>query len=438
MRAILTASGPFRHQNVRLYAWFTVLYNARAYYPIFAILFLDLGLSREQFLTLNAVWAAAIFLLEVPSGALADTIGRKKLIVAAAVMMILEMAFLLFAPQNGGWVLLMMAFCNRLLSGASEASASGADQALAYDTLQEKEEHGRWDEVLAAIMTFRSAAFFTAMILGSLLYDPSVLSKFIPALADMDRSFTLRLPLALVFLQGIACLFIALKMRDIDSEDGDKPSLRKAFRTTLSAGKWVVTTPIALMVVIGGVLGDAFARNFATLTSDYFRFIEIPEWLFGFLGATFAVVGILIPNLAKRLSRAVSPRTHLILIASWSLGSLILLSQAWPYWGVGPAVMTMAVLSWTDFVVSRELNHLASSSQRATILSVKGLIFNLGYGLASLSFAGAVAGFKGAGASGDEAFQSTLLWQPVVLGLGLLAFFIWSKSIEQPDPRKES
>jgi MFS family permease len=436
VREIFTGSGPFRHRNVRLYAWFTVLYNARAYYPIFAILFLDLGLSREQFLTLNAVWAAAIFLLEVPSGALADTIGRKKLLVAAGAMMVLEMAFLLFAPQNGGWVLLSMAFCNRLLSGASEASASGADQALAFDTLQEKNEENHWDDVLSSIMALRSAAFFTAMILGSLLYDPSVLQKVIPPLADIDRSLTLRLPLALVFLQGIACFFIALKMRDIEKPDAEKPSLKQAFATTLSAGKWVITTPIALMVVLGGVLADSFARNLATLTSDYFRFIQIPEWLFGFLGAAFAVVGIFIPKLAKKIARTVSPRTHLIIIASWSLGSLILLGQAWPYWGVIPAVMTMAVLSWTDFVTSRELNRLADSSQRATILSVKGLIFNLGYGLAALGFAGSVAGFKNAGASEDAAFQNTLLWQPAVLAIALLIFILWSLRIKQPGPER--
>ncbi|MBK1835308.1 MFS transporter [Roseibacillus ishigakijimensis] len=431
MRAIFQGSGPFQLPNVRLYAWFTVLYNARAYYPIFAILFLDLGLSREEFLTLNAIWAAAIFLLEVPSGALADTIGRRKLLIAAAVMMILEMALLLFAPRHGGWVLLTMAVGNRLLSGASEAAASGADQALAYDTLRAAGEEKRWDEVLANIMAFRSAAFFTAMILGSLLYDPSLLARVLPFVAEWDKSLTLRLPLALVFLQGVACLVLALRLREIQAGDQPTPSLRQAFRTTLSAGRWVLTTPLALMVVLGGVLADAFARTFATLTSDYFRFISVPEWLFGFLGATFAVVGILIPKLARTLSQHVTPRTHLLLIATWAAGSLFLLGQAWPWWGILPAISTMAVLTWTDFLTSRELNRLADSSQRATILSVKGLIFNLGYGVASLGFATAVAGFEEGGHEEGAAFQLTLSTQPWLLLAGLLAFFLWSRSIEQ-------
>lgn len=431
MRSILTSSGPFRHNNVRLYAWFTILYNARAYYPVFAILFLDLGLSREQFLTFNAVWAATIFLLEVPSGALADTIGRKRLLVAAGIMMILELSLLLFAPRNGGWVLLAMIFANRLLSGASEASASGADQALAYDTLQEKGEESKWDEVLATVLTFRSTASFTAMILGALLYDPSVLSRYVPSLGELDKSLTLRLPLALVFLQSIACLILALRMKEVVLETPEPPSLKKALRTTLSGGKWMITTPLALMIVLGGVLADSFTRNFATLASDYFRFIQIPEGLFGFLGASFAIVGIFTPRIAKKLSLRCSPRIHLLIIITWAVLSLLLIGQAWPYWGIGPAVMTMAVISWTNFLCSRELNRLADSSQRATILSVKGLIFNLGYGLASLSFAGAVAGFQKGGQSGNQAFHSTLLWQPAVLVFFLLAFILWSRKIKQ-------
>lgn len=433
MLAIFQGTGPFRHRNVRLYAWFTVLYNARAYYPIFAILFLDLGLSREQFLTLNAVWAATIFLLEVPSGALADTIGRKKLVLASAIMMVLEMALLLFAPANGGWLLIAMVCGNRLLSGASEAAASGADQALAYDTLKNEAEESQWDHVLSSIMSLRSVGFFTAMIIGALLYDPSILAKAIPSLSQLDPSLTLRFPIALVFIQGIICTFLACAMKDIEPEEKTPPSLKQAFRTTLAAAKWVFTTPLACMVVVGGILCDAFARNFATLTSDYFRFINIPTWMFGFLGATFAIVGIFTPKLAKKLSSTYSARTHLLIIMCWASLSLLFLAPSWPWWGILPAIGTMACLSWTDFLTSRELNHLADSSQRATILSVKGLSFNLGYGLVSLAFASSVASFQAQGQPEPQSFQATLWWQPLILGTLVAVFFFWSRKKNSPN-----
>ena len=68
--ALFHRTGPFERRNPRLFVFFTTLYNARAYYPVLAVLFTDLGLRLDQFVLLNGVWAAAIFLFEVPSGAL--------------------------------------------------------------------------------------------------------------------------------------------------------------------------------------------------------------------------------------------------------------------------------------------------------------------------------------------------------------------------------
>ena len=89
---------PFKIRNVRLFIAFRVFFNSRFYYPVFTILFLDFGLTLEQFALLNVVWALTIVLLEVPSGALADTIGRKNLLVFAGACMVVEMASPLFRP----------------------------------------------------------------------------------------------------------------------------------------------------------------------------------------------------------------------------------------------------------------------------------------------------------------------------------------------------
>ena len=63
---------PDLSQNANRFIIFSVFFTARAYYPVLAILFIDLGLSLDQFVLLNLIWAATIFLFEVPSGALAD------------------------------------------------------------------------------------------------------------------------------------------------------------------------------------------------------------------------------------------------------------------------------------------------------------------------------------------------------------------------------
>ena len=188
--------------NPQRFVLFTVFYNARAYYPVLAILFLDLGLTLDQFVLLNLIWAATIFLFEVPSGALADTIGRKKLLVTAAALMVVEMLCLLFAPRDGGVILLTLCVINRICSGLSEACASGADEALAYDSLPEKEQADAWDKLLATAMRWRSVGFVFAMILGGLIYNPEPLNHVLPENLQLSADVAHRLPVAVVLCRS--------------------------------------------------------------------------------------------------------------------------------------------------------------------------------------------------------------------------------------------
>ena len=42
-------ASPFSIANIRLFIAFRIFFNSRFYYPVFTILFLDYGLSIEQF-----------------------------------------------------------------------------------------------------------------------------------------------------------------------------------------------------------------------------------------------------------------------------------------------------------------------------------------------------------------------------------------------------
>src|SRR5271156_2204742 len=89
-------------RNWRRFVLFRVLFNSRFYYPVLAVLFLDLGLSATEYTLLNFAWALAIVFTDVPAGVLADRMGRKPLVVAASVFMVLEMSLLTLAPIHGG------------------------------------------------------------------------------------------------------------------------------------------------------------------------------------------------------------------------------------------------------------------------------------------------------------------------------------------------
>ncbi|WP_193210489.1 MFS transporter, partial [Luteolibacter marinus] len=420
--ALLRRSGPFAHRNARLYVLFTVLYNARAYYPVLAIFFTDLGLTIERFVFLNLMWALAIFTLEVPSGALADTLGRKKLLVFSALLMVVEMGILLVAPKDGGALLFGLCILNRLLSGTSEAAASGADEAIAYDSLPEEGREGAWDEVMGTAMRWRAAGFLVAMALGGLLYDPEWLRRLGLAI---PVEVAHRLPVAVVFVQAILCLWITMRMEETPHESGNvRARCASAFRVTLRTARMAFTTRSIAVVILGGLLIDSVARNFATVNSEYYRLIGIPEWAFGLIGAAVGAGSFFVPSIAARLNKRFSALGVLGIAALLAIVALALLASAWPWFGVLPAALLMTLLGLVGFTVSRHLHASAESSQRATLLSVRGLAFNLGYGACSLGFSMLLAQLRLT--AGDDAFRAALQWQLPVFAVIISIFFLWA------------
>ncbi len=412
--------------NPRRFILFTVFYNARAYYPVLAILFLDLGLTLDQFVLLNLIWAGTIFLFEVPSGALADTLGRRTLLILAAVLMVVEMSCLLLAPVNGGIVLFALCVANRICSGLSEACASGADEALAYDSLPEENRSGAWDALLATTMRWRSVGFVVAMILGGMLYDPGPINKLLPDDLHLSSEISRRLPVALVLCQALVCLFISLRMVEPIREvkhPVEQP-FRSAFKLTFQTARWVFTNPKTLWVVVIALIIDSIVRNFATITSSYYRLIELPEWSYGIIGAALGLLGWFVPGIATRLNNRFSTLENLGIAAGVALVGLAALIPAWPVFGLLPAMLLMTLMGYLGFTVSRALHAEADSARRATVLSVKGLAFNLGYGLFSLAFSGLLARFPTE--PPGLALRSALFWQLPAFALVITPLLAWN------------
>ncbi len=411
--------------NRKRFIGFRVLFNSRFYYPVLAVLFLDLGLSATQYTLLNFAWAIVIVVAEVPSGALADRIGRRPLIVASAVCMVLEMSLLLVAPRNGGLALLLFCLANRVLSGLAEALASGADESLAYDSLAAESRSHEWPDVMADVMHWQSLGLCLAMLIGAAVYDPHLVNSLIALFGSdlrIDQGLALRFPIALNLVSAAIVLWLAIGMREPAAMDTPARAHQHAtnnWQSIVDAGAWILRTPVALFVIIGGVLIDSVVRLFLTFGSAFYRLIDLPEASFGFIGAAMAGLGMLVAPLARRLVRSCSLLRNFMILTVLTLAGLAGIALKIPHWGVVFSIPLAAAMTALGYIVSNTLNTHAHSAQRATVLSFKGLIFNLGYGFVSLMFALALRALNGEQSS-EQAFASAIEVLPIWLLFTLL------------------
>jgi MFS family permease len=438
-------TSPFKIRNIRLFVAFRVFFNCRFYYPVFTILFLDYGLTLEQFALLNAVWAATIVLLEVPSGALADTVGRRNLLVFTGVLMVLEMVLLCFAPRGNPGLLFALLLANRVLSGAAEACASGADEALAYDSLKEKGDINDWPRVLEIQMRVQSIAFIIAMSLGAAVYDPHLMQRLAHGLGlnvHLDQGFTLRFPPFLTLLMAMMTLLCALQMREIDAGDyrthpGRGNSVTQAFKVTLAAGKWILTTPFALIIILAGLSFDNCIRMIITLRSQYYRLIDLPEAIYGLIGSALAVMGLIMPRLARSMVQQHSPRFNLGVMAVCTVIGLLGLTFFWPIIGLLPVIVLSGVIYLQNFFQSHYLNRITRSHQRATVLSFKGLSFNLAYAIIGMLYSVLLAYLRSAVAKArpdlagaqleNLVFIKSIAWFPGYFLLTMAAVVVFAR-----------
>jgi MFS family permease len=427
-------TSPFKIRNIRLFIAFRVFFNSRFYYPIFTILFLDFGLSLQQFALLNVAWAAAIVLFEVPSGALADTVGRKNLLVFTGVLMVVEIALLCLVPKTSLDLLFIVFLVNRVLSGIAEAAASGADEAIAYDALKQAGLATEWPRVLEKLMRMQSITYMGAMSLGAAVYDPALMQRVADWLGihiRLTQDITLRFPLYLTLIMAILTLVTTLRMQEVKNESAktglpgkqDRQSIAASLRLTLKAGRWILRTPFALVIILMGLLFDNCIRMLVTLMSQYYRLIQLPEASFGLISSGMNLLGLFIPLLALKMVRNRSPRFNLTVMAALTLLGLIGVQYVWPLIGLLPVILIRIVMYLQNFFQSHYLNRITTSDQRATVLSFKGLSFNLAYGLIGILYSMLFAFLR------DGARHS----QPALSGSGLenwvfiqyLAWFPW-------------
>lgn len=136
------------------------LFNGVAFEgPIWAVFLLSRGLSLTQFGFVEASLHVGMLIAQVPTGALADALGRRRLLVGAGFFAATAELGYVYAP---GFALICVAGA---VHGVAFALRTGADEAYLFDSLAHDDAHALFPRMLGglwAVFQFAGAISFMA------------------------------------------------------------------------------------------------------------------------------------------------------------------------------------------------------------------------------------------------------------------------------------
>ncbi len=136
------------HHNLRLLFWGRALVELRLLSAVIVLFYLHRGLGLDTVFYMSIVWSLTALVTEVPSGYLADRMGRKRTLLLGVVLALISWIITFFA--HGFWPFVL----SFIFMSSSFSCFSGTEEALLYESLEhagkEKEMNKRNGKQLSA------------------------------------------------------------------------------------------------------------------------------------------------------------------------------------------------------------------------------------------------------------------------------------------------
>jgi len=159
-----TSQGAISNLKRKLYA-FSFFDEFILIYPFYALMFQDNGLSGSQISSLFVVLSVMIFLLEVPSGSIADKYSRKRVLLIGIMARAVAFGVWLLFP---GYIGFLVGF---MFWGIKRALVSGTMEAFVYDELQRLGKTGLYTKLTGSMQTHSLFGFVLGGLGASLLAE---------------------------------------------------------------------------------------------------------------------------------------------------------------------------------------------------------------------------------------------------------------------------
>jgi MFS family permease len=354
---------------IRTYLTITGLFtlSASLIWGINTLFLLDAGLSIFEVFIANAAFTAAMALFEVPTGVVADTVGRRaSFLLSEATLAVGTLAYVAVAAWGGGVVWFSLA---GIILGLGYTFYSGAVEAWMVDALRATGYRGELDEAFARGGMISSIAMLVGTVGGGLL-----------GVLDLSLPYLVRAGLVMAaFAVGFRSMHDqgftphAMHLRGIVGE------MRKVGRTGLRYG-W--SRPSVRLLMMTSFVSFGFFSWAWYAWQPYFLELlgQNLIWVSGLIAALFSLASMGGNAIVKRIARPGTRRTTLLLAASAvSTACFVLTGAVQIFWVAVPVFLFSSFIGGIGQPVRQTFFHgLIPTDQRATLVSFDSLIGSTG------------------------------------------------------------
>lgn len=336
-------------------------------YGINTLFLLDAGLTNTQAFAANAFFTLGLVLFEVPTGIIADSMGRRKSYLLGTITLSISTLLYLFAWQTHA------VFCvwavTSILLGLGFTFFSGATEAWLVDALHFTEFKGDLESVFAKGQVTGGIA----MLVGS------VAGGYIAQITNLGVPYIVR-----AVILGINFVAAFIIMRDLGFSPTKSESLMKSMKQIfIVSAKHGFKNPDIRWVMIAGIFSTGVSFYAFYALQPYLLQLYGDEKAYGIAGLAAAIAagaqivgGLTFPFVRKLFHKRISLLLTGVVLSSLLLLGIGITSNFWiviifiVLWGL--------VFAATLPVRQAYLNDRIPSTERATVLSFDSLVGSSG------------------------------------------------------------
>lgn len=340
-------------KNIKTYYLYSTFSELLILGPIIVLFLIAKGLSFTEIMLLQSISSIAVVLFDVPTGAIADKLGRKKSILLGASFWALSLCCYVVGKSFPMFALAEITF------SLGTSFRSGADNAIIYDSLKLMGREKEFQTIEGRARAFALYAQAVGSVIAGFVYD-----------------INMNLPLVISVLFMIITIIIALRFIEPEIHETKEHNVISYYEQIKDSGRFILAHEKIKAIVLFTMVFFIFYRTGFWYFQPYMEAVKIPVKYFGILFFLFNVTAAFTSKRSHIIMEKTKPKT-LTIMAFLMIVSFFILGVAKVSFGVLAILLQQVARGLYRPVTTKYLNKNIPSDKRATVLSFQSLCANI-------------------------------------------------------------